>query len=77
MARGWVVVSPEIASDLRDQLDGITEQRGGLQSFFFAKVRKTRNSMSEDNTSAGSSGVSRPRSVINMILQAMTRLMAM
>jgi len=32
--------------------------------------------MSENNTSAGSSGVSRPRRVISMMRQAMTRLMA-
>ena len=69
--------APDVAAESGYEAYGIAQPSRLVDSFFFAYAFSTSISESENNSSAGRSGPARPSSVISMIRQAITRLMAM
>ena len=77
MAWCGIFGSADVAAEASYETDGVAKLDGFPEAFFFAYSVSTSISMSENRTSDGISGQIRPRRVISMIRQAMTKLMAM
>ena len=72
-----VTGAPEPSAEVCDQTDGVAEGSGGGSSRERAKVASTRSSPSQNSSSLGSSGTSRPSRTINWMRQPTAILMAM
>ena len=74
MARRRIVLAPLVPSQTARETDGLGPKiSGGLRLFLLEKVRKTVSSIVVKSSVAGRSGRSRPRSVMSMMRQPMTK----